>query len=250
MATARRGCPATTGLRSARSTKATHPSTSTRLLCWPHLDVVTRRHARGTPACSDRQRRRAVGSVPAPAAPGEQCGRGSNNGPGSTRRDGTRSVTTISRTPPISSRPTQCSTNWAHAFTLPSAPNEIGSLSKRWQREGSPGIPRVSIRVASVVTTGSCSGRTIHGCSAPATIRWSCTPSASRSTCSSMPDGSLPDSGLEGWRVGSHHPDFVACGVARVSWTPDSGGDPRGGRPEWVVQRSTPPSSVVRPSRW
>lgn len=39
-------------------------------------------------------------------------------------------------------------------------------------------------------------------------------------------------------------------GVARVSWTPDSGGDPRGGRPEWVVQRSTPPSSVVRPSPW
>ncbi|MEI2654128.1 MAG: hypothetical protein V9G12_18615 [Microthrixaceae bacterium] len=41
-----------------------------------------------------------------------------------------------------------------------------------------------------------------------------------------------------------------AAGVARVSWTPDSGGDPGGRRPGWVVQRSTPPSSVVKPLPW
>ena len=45
-------------------------------------------------------------------------------------------------------------------------------------------------------------------------------------------------------------PGVVKTGVARVSWTPDSGGDPGGRRPGWVVQRSTPPSSVVKPLPW
>lgn len=39
-------------------------------------------------------------------------------------------------------------------------------------------------------------------------------------------------------------------GVAPFAWTPDSGGDPGGRRPVWVVQRSTRPSSVVRRSLW
>ena len=43
---------------------------------------------------------------------------------------------------------------------------------------------------------------------------------------------------------------FLHYGVGRVSWTPDSGGDPRGGTPGLVVQRSTPPSFVVKQSRW
>ena len=50
---------------------------------------------------------------------------------------------------------------------------------------------------------------------------------------------------LPGFAIGEHHD-----GVARVRWTPDSGGDPGGRRPGWVVQRSTRPSSVVRPLPW
>jgi hypothetical protein len=39
-------------------------------------------------------------------------------------------------------------------------------------------------------------------------------------------------------------------GVAPVAWTPDSGGDPGGRRPVWVVPRSTRRSSVVKLLLW
>jgi hypothetical protein len=57
--------------------------------------------------------------------------------------------------------------------------------------------------------------------------------------------GGLRKTGLQ-----IHRSDGSAIGVARVSWTPDSGGDPGGRRPGWVVQRSTRPSSVVRLLPW
>ena len=47
----------------------------------------------------------------------------------------------------------------------------------------------------------------------------------------------------------AHAAIFTWGGVAPLWWTPDSGGDPGGRRPVWVVQRSTRPSSVERRSR-
>ncbi len=51
---------------------------------------------------------------------------------------------------------------------------------------------------------------------------------------------------VEGAAVGGLVAGVVGDGVARVRWTPDFGGDPGGGRPGWVVQRSTRRSSVGR----
>lgn len=45
-------------------------------------------------------------------------------------------------------------------------------------------------------------------------------------------------------------PYATNLGVTLLAWTPDSGGDPGGRRLVWVVQRSAPPSSVVRRSLW